>query len=124
MPSSSHSSSEAWPTDQATHQSPMRSNSASRSASVSALESRTLLTRLSRGSTAAPIVSGPAHEPRPTSSMPTTTSWPASHSSRSTSSPGARRFSALRSLGAVAVAADTGPRYPGAGRACDGRRVA
>ena len=42
--------------------------------------------------------------PRPTSSMPTTMSWPASHSSRSTAERRAtRRLSALRSCGAVAA---------------------
>ena len=42
MPSSSHSSWLAWPTAHATHQPAMRSNSASRSGSVSIFESRTL----------------------------------------------------------------------------------
>ena len=42
IPSSSHSSWLAWPTAHATHHAAMRSNSASRSASVSSLESRTL----------------------------------------------------------------------------------
>ena len=48
------------------------------------------LTRRSRGRIAAPTISGPAHAPRPTSSMPTTTSWPRSHISRSTDRVGAR----------------------------------
>src|SRR5918995_3925236 len=111
MPRSSHSSWVAWPTAQAVHQPAMRSKSASRSCAVSCLESRTLYTRRSRGSTAAPTVSGPAHAPRPTSSMPTTTSWPASHSSRSTASDGDRPCSALRSRGAVAAIA--GETIPG-----------
>jgi hypothetical protein len=42
IPSSSHSSWLAWPTAHVTHQSAMRSNMASRSRSVSILESRTL----------------------------------------------------------------------------------
>ena len=94
MPSSSHSCWDAWPTDQATHQPAMRSKSASRSCSVSILESRILFTRRSLGTTAAPSVNGPAHAPRPTSSMPTTTSWPASHSARSTLREGAADLSA------------------------------
>ena len=56
------------------HHDPMRANIASRSASVSIFESRILYTRRSFGRTAAPTVSGPAHAPRPTSSMPTTMS--------------------------------------------------
>ena len=51
----------------------MRSNSASRSRSVSIFESRILLTRRSaRHAPRRPTLSGPAHEPRPTSSTPTT----------------------------------------------------
>src|SRR5205085_353084 len=45
----------------------------------------------------------PAQEPRPTSSIPTTTSWPVAHSSRSTSREGDFRLMALRSCGTVAV---------------------
>src|SRR3712207_5625396 len=56
--------------------------------------------------TAAPRVSGPAHAPRPTSSIPTTTSCPSSHSARSTAIDGALRFSADRSFGAVAAPID------------------
>ena len=48
----------------------------SRSAGVSSFESRTPL-RCSGGATTAPTVTGPAHEPRPTSSIPTTTLSPA-----------------------------------------------
>src|SRR3954470_12761083 len=80
----------------------MRSKSASRSRSLSIFESRILLTRRSRGTTAAPSVSGPAQAPRPTSSMPTTTWWPASHNERSTASDGALALRAGRSLGAFA----------------------
>ena len=65
-------------------------NRRSRSRSVSSLESRMPLTRRSRGRIAAPTISGPAHAPRPTSSTPTTTSWPRSHISRSTDRVGAR----------------------------------
>ena len=78
MPSSSHSRWLAWPTAHATHQPAIRSNRASRSAELSCLESRILYTRRSAGSTAAPSVSGPAQEPRPTSSIPTTTWCPCS----------------------------------------------
>src|SRR5262245_39729574 len=90
MPSSSHSSRVATPTAHAEHQPATRSNSFSRSASVSILESRTPFTRRPRGRTAAPTISGPAHAPRPTSSTPTTTSWPAAHSSCSAERVGAR----------------------------------
>src|SRR3954447_27001511 len=103
MPSSSHSWCVAWPTAQAEHHSAIRSKRASRSDSVSILESRTLFTRRSLGRTAAPMVSGPAQDPRPTSSMPTTISWPSSQNARSIERPGADRFSALRSCGAVLV---------------------
>ena len=81
------------PTCQATHHEASRSNSRSRSTSVSSFESRTLLTRLSRGSTAAPTASGPAHAPRPTSSIPTTTSWPSAHSCFSRAAGGSARAS-------------------------------
>ena len=90
MPSSSHSSWVAHADRPRRAPPATRSNSFSRSASVSILESRTPLTRRSRGSTAAPTMSGPAHAPRPTSSMPTTTSWPAAHSSCSTERVGGR----------------------------------
>ncbi len=72
------------------HQPAIRSNSFSRSASVSIFESRTPLTRESLGRIAAPTINGPAHAPRPTSSMPTTTSWPSSQSSRSSPRVGGR----------------------------------
>ncbi len=92
MPRWSHSSWLTEPTDQATHHSVKRSNSASRSRSLSSFESRTPLTRVSRGRIAAPTDSGPAQAPRPTSSMPTTTSWPRSHISFSIARVGARFF--------------------------------
>jgi hypothetical protein len=92
MPSSSHSICDAEPTPQARHHDPTRSNNFSRSASVSSFESRTPLTRESTGKMAAPTVSGPAHAPRPTSSMPTTISWPRSHISFSMPRVGARFF--------------------------------
>ncbi len=95
IPSWSHSSWLAAPTDHDTHQAAMRSNSASRSRSVSSFESRTPLTRVSRGSTAAPTINGPAQAPRPTSSMPTTTSCPRAHISCSIARVGARFFDTL-----------------------------
>jgi hypothetical protein len=49
----------------------MRSNSFSRSGSVSSFESRTPFTRLASGRIAAPTIKGPAQAPRPTSSIPT-----------------------------------------------------
>ena len=73
IPSSSHSTWVAWPTPHVAHHEATRSKSRSRSPSVSIFESRMPLSRRSRGSTAAPTESGPAHAPRPTSSMPTTT---------------------------------------------------
>ena len=90
IPSSSHSCWLALPTAQAMHQPAIRSKSFSRSASLSSFESRTPLTRESLGRTAAPTINGPAHAPRPTSSMPTTMSWPSSQSSRSTPRVGGR----------------------------------
>src|SRR3546814_1809459 len=101
MPSSSHSSGLAWPTPHATHQSATRSNIASRSCSRSIFESRILLTRRSRGTTAAPRVRGPAQAPRPTSSMPTTTSWPSAQRRRSTSRDGGWPLIARRSVGTL-----------------------
>ena len=74
MPSSSHSSWDAAPTAHAVHQPATRSNNSSRPGSVSIFESRTPLTRRSAGRMAAPTINGPAHAPRPTSSMPTITS--------------------------------------------------
>src|SRR4051812_14837299 len=56
-------------------------------------------TRRSLGMTTAPIVSGPAQEPLPTSSMPTTTSHPRSQSSRSADRPGALRLWAVERAG-------------------------
>ena len=56
------------------------------------MESRTPFIRVSRGRTAAPTLSGPAHAPRPTSSIPTTTSWPRPQSSFSMARVGARFF--------------------------------
>ena len=72
----------------------IRSNSASRSSSVRSLESRILYTRRSGGRTTAPIVRGPAHDPRPTSSIPTTIWSPLSQCWRSIVSDGelARRM--------------------------------
>ena len=92
-------SSEAWPTDQATHQPPMRSNSASRSASVRAFESRTLLTRLPEehggadGQRTGPrspadLVDADHHLVTGLPQLPLDVE------------PGARRFKALRSFGA------------------------
>ena len=96
MPSASHSSCVTTPSDQASHHAAMRSNESSRSRSVSSFESRMRYGRRSFGATAAPITSGPAHAPRPTSSMPTTTASPAAHSSRSVVSVGACRRSDAR----------------------------
>ena len=59
---------------------------------------RTPLTRLSRGRMAAPTMSGPARAPRPTSSMPTTTSWPAA--CRRPSTPAPPRSSAMKATAA------------------------
>src|SRR6056297_1133299 len=109
MPRWSHSSWLTEPTDHATHQSASLSNSASRSRSVSSFESRTPFTRVSRGRIAAPTDNGPAHAPRPTSSIPTTTSWPRAHNSFSIARVGARFFdcfgrTATRPTAASAIA--------------------
>src|SRR3954452_20644696 len=87
MPQSSHSSYDAWPTPTpCAHRRTARA-AFSRSARVSCFESRTPRTCSGAGTTAA-TVTGPAHAPRPTSSMPTTTWSPASQNFRSSRSVG------------------------------------
>ena len=72
------------------------------------------LTRRSFGRTTAPTISGPAQAPRPTSSMPTTTSWPRSHSSFSIERVGARFLETLgRALAVTDVMDAAGGAEPG-----------
>jgi len=63
----------------ARHQAAISSKTRSRRSSLKSLESRRPLgsLRIRGRSTATPTVSGPAQAPRPTSSSPATTSWPA-----------------------------------------------
>src|SRR5690606_7173825 len=65
------------------------------------MDGLTLCIQPSAGVTLGPTEIGPAQAPRPTSSTPTTTSAPASHSARSKARPGALRRIAWRSLGTV-----------------------
>ena len=78
MPQASHSAGVACPTDHASHHLPTASKISSRRASLSIFESRNqrgMVRCCTRGrTTATPTVSGPAHEPRPTSSSPATDS--------------------------------------------------
>src|SRR5436309_2346155 len=71
MPRASHSSYDAWPTPIATAHPRTRAATTSRSSRVSSFESRTPR-RWSGGGTSAATVTGPAHAPRPTSAIPTT----------------------------------------------------
>ena len=82
MPSSSHSSYDAWPTPTATAHLRTAAAATSRSGRVSCFESR-IPRRCSGGGTTAQTVTGPAHAPRPTSSMPHTTWSPLLQSRRS-----------------------------------------
>ena len=97
MPSASHSAALAWPTAAATAHPMIFGYSASRCSRVSSFESRTRRIRFGAGPiTTAPTLTGPAHAPRPTSSMPHTSRAPSSKQPCSTRSLGACGRRALR----------------------------
>src|SRR4051794_38428193 len=87
MPYASHSSYEACPTPIPRAHFPTATAARSRSGLVSSFESR-MPRRCASPATTAPTVTGPAHAPRPTSSIPTTTCSPAAQHRRSRRSVG------------------------------------
>ena len=97
IPSRSHSTGSAWPTDQAVHQLVIGGKSSSRRSSVSIFESRIPRGAVTpSGTTTTPTDTGPAQAPRPTSSSPATSSNPSSHRDRSKRSLGSSLARARR----------------------------